>query len=164
MARQPGLLQTPEYARMVIRAADPNRDPREVERLVQARIDRQKCLTSDDSPLLWAVINEGVLRRVVGERGVMRQQFEHLLAMSRKPDITVQVLPFEVGAHPAMGYSFVHLRLSDPPDAAIVYLEDLISADYVEHPAHVANYYETFGLLTQVALSPEKSLTVIEQA
>lgn len=160
----PGLLQTPDYARMVIRAADPYRDPREVERLVQARIDRQKRLASDDAPLLWAVVNEAVIRRVVGDREIMRRQLEHLVAMAHKPDITIQVLPFEVGAHPAMGYSFVHLRLSEPPDAAIVYLEDLISADYVERSAHVASYYETFGMLAQVALSPEKSLTVIDQA
>jgi transcriptional regulator with XRE-family HTH domain len=160
----PGLLQTADYARMVIRAADPYRDPREVERLVQARIDRQKRLTSDDPPLLWAVVSEAVIRRVVGDREIMHQQLDHLATMARKADITVQVLPFETGAHPSMGYSFVHLRLADPPDGEIVYLEDLISADYVDRPAHVASYYETFAMLTQVAMYPEKSVTMIEQA
>lgn len=160
----PGLLQTPDYARMVIRAADPYRDPREVERLVDARIDRQARLSSDAAPLLWAVVNEAVIRRTVGDAEVMYHQLEHLGMLTRDANITVQVLPFTAGAHPAMGYSFVHLRLSDPPDGELVYLEDLTSADYLERPAHIKSYYDAFGMLAQVALTPEKSVTMIEQA
>lgn len=160
----PGLLQTECYARMVIRAIDLNRDPREVDRFVDARIDRQKRLTGDDPPLLWAIVNEAAIRRLVGDREIMHQQLRHLGALARESSITVQVLPFSAGAHPAMGYSFVHLRLADPPDAELVYLEDLRSADYLDRPAPVKAYYDAFGMLAQVAASPEKSLTMIEQA
>lgn len=161
----PGLLQTPGYARLVTRAADPYRDPREVERLVDARIDRQQRLFSgEDTTLIWAILNEAVIRRVVGDMEVMQGQLLHLLSTAERPNVTIQVLPFAAGAHAAMGSSFVHLRLVDPPDAEIVYLEDLTSSDYLDRPAHVESYYNVFGMLAQAALDPDKSLIVIDRA
>ncbi len=160
----PGLLQTSGYARLVTRAADPYRDPRELERLVDARAERQQRLTSDNPPLLWAIVSEAVIRRVVGDVEVMQSQLLHLLTVAEHPHVTLQVLPFAAGAHAAMGSSFVHLRLSDPPDGELVYLEDLISADYVDRPAHVESYYNTFGMLAQAAADPDKSLTMIDRA
>lgn len=160
----PGLLQTQGYARLVTRAADPYRDPREVERLVEARLDRQQRLSGEDTPLIWAILNEAVIRRVVGDMEVMQGQLLHLLSVADRPNVTIQVLPFSAGAHPAMDATFVHLRLSDPPDAEIVYLEDLTSADYLDRPAHVESYYKVFGLLAQLALDPDKSLMMIDRA
>ncbi|MPZ65141.1 MAG: helix-turn-helix domain-containing protein [Pseudonocardiaceae bacterium] len=159
----PGLLQTAEYARVVTRAADPNRDPREVERLVSARAERQQRLSDDDPPLLWAIVSEAVIRRVVDGRDVMQRQLKHLVTVASRPNVTIQVLPFAAGAHAAMGSSFVYLRLADPPDAETVYLEDLTSSDYVNSPTHVAGYYEVFGMLAQTALDPDKSAALIEQ-
>jgi transcriptional regulator with XRE-family HTH domain len=162
----PGLLQTEAYAREVIRAADPNQDPREVERLVEARSDRQRRLTTEDAPLLWAIISEAVIRRVVDDHDVMHHQLDHLTtaAGDTYPNVTIQVLPFSAGAHAAMGSSFVHLRLADPPDAETVYLEDLTSADYVVRPSNVARYLAAFGMLTNAALTPQKSTLMIRQA
>ena len=162
----PGLLQTQAYAREVIRAADPNQNPREVERLVEARAERQRRLTAEDAPMLWAIISEAVIRRMVDDRELMYHQLQHLATMAGEshPNITVQVLPFSAGAHAAMGSSFVHLRLIEPPDAEIVYLEDLISADYLDRPAQVKFYYEAFGRLATAAMEPGKSNTLIKQA
>ncbi len=162
----PGLLQTRAYAREVFRTAVPNQDPREVERLVEARSDRQRRLTAEDAPLLWAIISEAVIRRVVDDHEVMHHQLDHLAtaAGDTYPNVTIQVLPFSAGAHAAMGSSFVHLRLTDPPDAETVYLEDLTSADYVVRPSNVARYLWAFGTLASAALSPEKSALMIKQA
>lgn len=161
----PGLLQTRDYARLVTRAADPYRDPREIERLVDARVDRQQRLLSDDAPpLLWAIVSEAVIRRIVGDSEVMQGQLLALLSLAERSNVTIQVLPFDAGAHAAMGSSFVHLRLADPPDAEVVYLEDITSADYLDRPAHVTTYYQVFGMLAQVAVSPEKSLLMLDRA
>ncbi|MDQ4102930.1 MAG: DUF5753 domain-containing protein [Actinomycetota bacterium] len=160
----PGLLQTEDYARVVTQAADPTRDPREVERLVAARVERQQRLRSGDGPLIWAILNEAVIRRQVGDKETIGRQLEHLAALNDDPDITIQVLPFSAGAHPAMGSSFVHLRLADPPDAEIIYLEEMSSADYLGSPAKIAGYLTAFGALAQAALSAAKSSVLIKNA
>ncbi len=160
----PGLLQTEAYARVVTQAADPARDPRQVERLVAARAERQQRLRSGDAPLLWAVLNEGVIRRRVGDREIMGRQLEHLAGLAEDPNVTIQVLPFSAGAHPAMGSSFVHLRLTDPPDAEVIYLEDMASADYLDRPAQVSAYLSAFGMLASAALDPAASSLLMKEA
>ncbi len=160
----PGLLQTEDYARVVTQAADPTRDPREVERLVAARIERQERLRSAGGPLIWAILNEAVIRRQVGDKETIGRQLEHLANLNTDPNITIQVLPFSAGAHPAMGSSFVHLRLADPPDGEIIYLEDMASADYLSNPAKIASYLTAFGMLAQTALDPAKSSILIKSA
>ena len=160
----PGLLQTEAYARVVTQAADPARDPREVERLVATRIERQQRLHSEGAPLIWAILNEAVIRRRVGDKEIIGRQLEHLAALNTDPNITIQVLPFSAGAHPAMGSSFVHLRLADPPDGEMIYLEDMASADYVDNPAKIAAYLVAFGSLVLAALDPATSTTLIKNA
>ncbi|HWR49358.1 MAG TPA: helix-turn-helix transcriptional regulator [Pseudonocardiaceae bacterium] len=160
----PGLLQTEDYARVVTQAADPTRDPREVERMVAARTERQQRLHSPGAPLIWAILNEAVIRRQVGDKEIIGRQLEHLAALGADPNITIQVLPFTAGAHPAMGSSFVHLRLADPPDAEIIYLEDMASSDYLPHPAQIASYLTAFGTLAHTALDPAASTIMIKNA
>lgn len=160
----PGLLQTEAYARVVTQSANPARDPREVERLVAARVERQQRLRSVDAPLLWAVLNEAVIRRQVGDREIMGRQLEYLVELADDPNITIQVLPFGAGAHAAMGSSFVHLRLADPPDAEMIYLEDMASADYLDRPHQIASYYTAFGMLAAAALDPVPSTVLIKDA
>jgi transcriptional regulator with XRE-family HTH domain len=161
----PGLLQTEDYARVVTQAADPTRDPREVERLVAARIERQERLRSAGGPLIWAILNEAVIRREVGGKEIIGRQLEHLANLNNTdPNITIQVMPFSAGAHPAMGSSFVHLRLVDPPDSETIYLEDMASADYLSNPAKIASYLTAFGMLAQTALDPAKSSILIKSA
>jgi transcriptional regulator with XRE-family HTH domain len=160
----PGLLQTEAYARVITQAVNPARDPREVERIVAARLDRQKRLRSEDAPLLWAILNEAVIRRVVGGREIMGRQLEYLASLAEDPNITIQVLPFSAGAHPAMGSSFVHLRLADPPDAEMIYLENMASADYHDRPPQVAAYFTAFGMLAAAALNPTESSALLKDA
>lgn len=160
----PGLLQTEAYARVVTQATDPARDPREVERVVAARIERQKRLHAEHPPLYWAILNEAVIRRQVGGPEIFGEQMRHLLERAAEPDITVQVLPFSSGAHQSMGSSFVHLRMADPPDAELIYLEDLISSDYLDRESHVSTYMAAFGMLARAALDPAASARLIEDA
>ncbi len=158
----PGLLQTEAYARVVTQAADPTRDPREVERLVAARIARQQRLRAADAPLIWAILNEAVIRRQVGDKEIIGRQLEYLAALNGDSNITIQVLPFFAGAHPAMGSSFVHLRLADPPDGEMIYLEDMASADYLGSPTKVAGYLAAFGSLALAALDSAASTVLIK--
>lgn len=160
----PGLLQTAAYARVVIQAANPARDPREVERMVAGRIDRQQRLRSEDAPLLWAILNEAVIRRRVGGREIMGRQLEYLAGLVDDPNITIQILPFRTGAHPAMGSSFVHLRLTEPPDAEMIYLENLASADYHDRQHQVSEYFTAFGMLAAAALDPIESSVLLKDA
>lgn len=160
----PGLLQTEVYARVVIQAFNPARDPREVERMVAARMERQQRLRSKDAPLLWAILNEAVVRRMVGGREVMGRQVEHLAILAEDPNITIQVLPFSAGAHPAMGSNFVHLRLTEPADAEMIYLEDMTSADYLDRPHQVNAYFTAFGMLAAAALDPIQSSVLLKNA
>lgn len=160
----PGLLQTAAYASVVIQAANPARDPREVERMVAARAERQERLRSEDAPLLWAILNEAVIRRIVGGREIMGGQLDYLANLAEDPNITIQVLPFSAGAHPAMGSSFVHLRLADPPDAEMIYLENMASADYHDRPPQVAAYFTAFGMLAAAALNPIESSALLKDA
>ncbi|MGH3826404.1 MAG: DUF5753 domain-containing protein [Pseudonocardiaceae bacterium] len=160
----PGLLQTEDYARVVTQVADPTRDPRQVDRLVASRIERQERLGAPGAPLIWAILNEAVIRRQVGDRETLGRQLLHLVELGNDPNITIQVLPFSVGAHPAMGSSFVHLRLGDPPDGEIIYLEDMASSDYAGRPALIASYLTAFGMLAQQALNPAQSSLLIKSA
>lgn len=159
----PGLLQTEVYTRAVTRAADPTRSPAEVERLVATRSERQARLVEANAPQLWLVLNEAVIRRQVGGPAVMAEQLGRLLELGRLPSVSLQVLPFSAGAHAAMGTSFIILRLAEPPDAQVVYLEDLWSADYVDRPAQVAAYNSVFDRVSTAALETGKTVSLIEQ-
>ena len=137
----PGLLQTQEYARAVIRLGNLPSDD-EVERRTKARISRQEILHRDDPPKVWAVLDEGALRRVIGGPQVMREQLLHLIEMCDHPAVTLQILPFSAGAHRAMGGPFTILRYTEPDLRAVVYIEQLTSALYLDKPTEVDAYLE----------------------
>lgn len=136
----PGLLQAPAYAEAVVRLGHPNASPEEVERRVRLRMDRQEVLVRPDPPLLWAVIDEAVLRRLVGGPKVMRAQIEHLLDMIALPRVTLQIIPFSAGGHAAGGGPFSILRFAGVGLPDVVYLEQLTSAVYLEKPEDVDRY------------------------
>ncbi|MGH3833517.1 MAG: Scr1 family TA system antitoxin-like transcriptional regulator [Pseudonocardiaceae bacterium] len=98
------------------------------------------------------------------DRETIGRQLLHLVELGNDPNITIQVLPFSAGAHPAMGSSFVHLRLGDPPDGETIYLEDMASSDYVGRPTLIASYLTAFGMLAQQALNPAQSSLLIKSA
>jgi transcriptional regulator with XRE-family HTH domain len=160
----PALLQTEDYARTVIAAGTVGGDHDGVERNVALLMARQPPLTSDDPPRLWAVLDEAALRRTVGGAGLMRLQLDHLLDLSRLPNVAIQVIPFGAGAHPAMGRPFVILAFPERADPDVVYLEDLTSALYVEDVDEVDRYNMFFNHLRATALSFEDSAALIMSA
>jgi transcriptional regulator with XRE-family HTH domain len=157
----PGLLQTEEYARAVIRAGMMNSPSEDVERKVALRMARQPAMTRDDPPKIWAVLDEAALRRRVGGAGLMRLELEHLLAQAALPNVAIQVIPFAGGAHPAMGRPFIILVFPERVDTDVVYLEDLTSALYVEDLAEVDRYNVFFNHLRATALSFDDSAALI---
>ncbi|SDZ29839.1 Helix-turn-helix domain-containing protein [Asanoa ishikariensis] len=150
----PGLLQTAEYARGVVVSGLPETAPAEVDRRVKLRLERQRILDRVPPATYWVVMDEAALRRPVGGRAVMQGQLKHLLELSERPNITLQVMPLRRGTHTADGGSFSMLRFADPDIPDIVYVEQLVSALYMDKPEHVERYRQAMERLTVAALSP----------
>ncbi|MER7460814.1 helix-turn-helix transcriptional regulator [Micromonospora sp. NPDC126480] len=150
----PGLLQTEAYAREVFRRTAGEEG---IERKVAARLRRQEVLHRDDPVELSVVLNESVLHRPVGGRAVMADQLAHIAKVAQLPNVTVQVLPFSAGGHPAMGAPYVILTFADAADAAVVYLENLTTGLALEEAGHVAGYSLVHEELRRLALGPEAS-------
>lgn len=153
----PGLLQTPAYTRAVTRAANPSRSDEAIDLNVQFRMARQEILESSAPPKLHFVVNEAALLRPVGGRVAMAEQVEHLGDMADQPNITLQVLTIDAGAHAAMTGAFAMLRFPDDLEMNVVYLEHERGAGYLERPADLDRYGEIFRELTGTALSPDES-------
>jgi transcriptional regulator with XRE-family HTH domain len=135
-----GLLQTEDYARAVILIANAHAPADEIERRVSVRMKRQQLLTQPGAPELWTVLDEAVLRRPPGGPELMRAQLEHLLLMTELPNVTLQIVPFDVGPHAAAGGPFTILRFPEPDLPDLVYLEQLNSAVYLDDPDDVIDY------------------------
>ncbi len=153
----PGLLQTREYATAVIRA-EQGLTPQVVARRVEARMTRQKILTREQSPTLWAIIDEAALHRQVGGPKVMRAQIEHLIDAAAWPNVTIQVIPFSAGAHAAINGPFVILDFPGEGDAPMVYLEGGTKSLFVEDPDDVQSYNLLFEQAVKSALAPEETV------
>ena len=157
----PGLLQTPDYARAVLREMFPRHGVEQIERLVDLRMERQRRL-EDDPPLeLWAILDEAVVRRPVGGRQVMRDQLERLLDMALRPGITVQVLPFDCGAHAGHGGPFSILEFPNRTDSEVAYVESVAGNLYLEKDREVRLRVDAFDRLRAAALAPTASVDVI---
>src|SRR6266496_4358499 len=135
----PGLLQTEDYVRAVIGGAL-EESPEEAERRVALRVARQTLLTRPGAPGLWAVVDEAALRRPVGGPKVMRAQLEWLIDATKLPNVTLQILPFGAGAHPAMVGAFSILRFAEVDLPDVVYLEHLAGAMYLDRHDDVHQY------------------------
>ncbi|AIV35901.1 helix-turn-helix domain-containing protein [Streptomyces sp. R1] len=158
-----GLLQTRPYAEALIQGALPETSVADVEKRVQVRIRRQERITAEHNPLrLWVVLDEASLRRVVGSRQVMREQLEHVAEMSQLPHITVQVLPFDVGAHPGINGQYSILEFADTADSSVVYIEGVTSDLYLEKAPDVQKYTVMYEHLRAQALNVEQSRQRIE--
>ena len=156
----PGLLQTDDYMRAVIHDASLE-SSEEVGRRVRLRMARQTLLTREHPPRLWAVVDEAALRRPVGGPGVMRGQLERLLDAAKLPNVTLQILPFDTGAHPAMVGSFSILRFPDRELPDVVYLEQLTNAVYLDKRAEVERYLDVMELLCVDSQPPAKTVDVL---
>lgn len=159
----PGLLQTADYYRAFNEASPPVGNNDEIERMIAVRKRRQERLTGDDSLTLWAVLNEAVIRRVVGGADTMRAQLEHVAELAKLPGVSVQVLPYRAGAHPAMDGSFNVLGFPEARDPDVVYLESQTGSLYLEETPHVERYTLMFDHLIAKALDPDESRRLIAQ-
>jgi transcriptional regulator with XRE-family HTH domain len=157
----PGLLQTEAYANAVVDLGEAFR-PDEVSKRVELRMHRQQLLYVPKPPDYWAVIDEAVLRRNLGGRQVMREQLDHMLEASKRPNITVQVVPFDRSDVAAVGGPFTLLRFAEPDLPDIVYLEQLNSALYLNKNVDVMNYLQIMNRLAAGALTPQRSTALIE--
>ena len=156
-----GLLQTEDYARAVILIANARAPAAEIDRRVSVRMKRQQLLTQPDAPELWTVLDEAVLRRPPGGPGVLRAQLEHLLEMTALPNLTLQIIPFDVGPHAAAGGPFTILRFPEPDLPDLVYLEQLDSATYLDGPDQVAQYLSVMNEICVQALSKSASKAML---
>ncbi|MER6068921.1 helix-turn-helix transcriptional regulator [Streptomyces sp. NPDC001093] len=153
-----GLLQTRAYAEALVQGALPETSTAEIEKRVQVRMRRQERITAENNPLrLWVVLDEAALKRVVGSRLVMREQLDHLIEMSQLPHVTVQVLPFEVGAHPGLNGQYAILEFADAADSSVVYLEGVTSDLYLEKAQDVQKYAVMYEHLRAQSLNVEQS-------
>jgi transcriptional regulator with XRE-family HTH domain len=159
----PGLLQTRQYAEAIIQGALPETSVTDIEKRVQVRLRRQDRIAAERDPLrLWVVLDEAALRRVVGSRQVMREQLEHVAEVSQQPHITVQVLPFEVGAHPGINGQYAILEFADAADSSVVYIEGVTSDLYLEKAHDVQKYTVMYEHLRAQALNVDQSRRLIE--
>jgi transcriptional regulator with XRE-family HTH domain len=157
----PGLLQTDDYMRAVVQGAHLEDSNEEVGRRVRLRMARQIVLTREQPPRLWAVVDEAALRRPVGGREVMRGQLERLIEATKLPNVTLQVLPFDAGAHPAMVGSFGILRFPEQELPDVVYLEHLTSANYLNKPEEVDQYLHVMESICVRAAAPDRTAELL---
>lgn len=159
----PGLLQTEQYAAEVLRQSSYTQLPDEAARAAELRRARQVRLVGPDPIHLDAVINEGALRRVVGDRKVMCGQLTRLLETVELPNVALRVLPFAAGAHPGVDGSFTVLEFSDPSNPRIVYLDRMTDSEYLDSLRDVAAYRHAHERLRASALSVNDSHQMISR-
>ncbi|MFZ3498541.1 helix-turn-helix domain-containing protein [Streptomyces sp. 5.8] len=156
----PGLLQKETYARAIFRAYQPTATESAIDALVEARLARAALLAEPTTPLLWCVLDEAVVRRVIGSRSVMAEALRHLADLIRSHRIILQVLPFSAGAHATMDGPLKLMSFDDAPPLA--YLAGHTTGLLLDDPATVARHFLTYDLLTASALAPRESLALIE--
>jgi transcriptional regulator with XRE-family HTH domain len=159
----PGLLQTADYARALHEAVMPAIEADVIEQRVESRLRRQELLRQSDPPKLWAVIDEAVLHRVVGGREIMREQLIQLADSSRRSNVIVQVLPYELGAHAALESNFNILEFTDNEPPGFIYVEGLVGFVYLEKSQDLDRYRQVFEVLCTTALSPKDSRNLIRK-
>jgi transcriptional regulator with XRE-family HTH domain len=153
----PGLLQTEDYARAVMSGVFPQANGDDLETRVTARMERQALLTRENPLQLWAVMDEAAIRRLVGDRTIMKGQLSRLRELAALPNVTLQVIPYDAGAHPGMLGSFVIMEFPDPADQSLVYLDSMAGDRFLEDLAEIRRYTLMFGHLRAAALRPDAS-------
>jgi transcriptional regulator with XRE-family HTH domain len=150
----PGLMQTEDYVRAIANRGWFPLASQSAERQVTVRMRRQALLTRPDAPKLWAVIDESVLHRPIGGRQVMLAQIKHLLELTQRPNITLQVVPYQLSGYAAEG-SFSMLRFAEPELPDVVYIEHLSGALYLDKRSDTELYGRVFDRLTVDAQTPD---------
>jgi hypothetical protein len=158
----PGLLQTEEYVRAVVSHGQPAHLDDQSERRVQLRLQRQKVLLRQGAPRFWAVVDESVLHRPIGGPAALRRQLDHLLEMTKQPNITLQVVPYAMSGYSAEG-PFSMLRFAEPSLPDVVYIEHLSGALYLDRPHEIEVYGRVIDRLAVDAETPDRSRQLISK-
>jgi hypothetical protein len=159
----PGLLQTEDYARAVIRLGHRDASTVEIDRRVELRMKRQAILHRPDAPKLWAVIDEAALRRPYGGAATMRSQIKRLIDLAELPNVTIELMPFSTGGHAAAGGPITILRFAEDEIPDLVYLEQLTSAVYASRAADLDNYWHIMNRLVIQAEPPNATTTILHK-
>jgi transcriptional regulator with XRE-family HTH domain len=159
-----GLFQTPDYARAILREVQVKDSDDQIERLVDLRIKRQDSLERETPLDVWLILDESVVRRTIGGPDVMRGQLARLVEASRKPNVTLQVLPFSSGSHAGLRGSFSILEFPERADSDVAYVESVAGIIYLEKEREVKHCAEAFDRLRAAALSPGQSTELIVDA
>jgi transcriptional regulator with XRE-family HTH domain len=158
----PGLLQSEAYAIAMIRAARLGDTDQKIEQRVRVRMGRQSLLTQDDPIDLRVVLDEAVVSRPVGGDEVMRDQLMQLIEAARLPNVTLQILPFDAGAHAGMDGTFAILEFEEDEDADVVFAENATGGLFLEKAEELRKYVSIFDTIQATALPPEESTEMIE--
>jgi len=158
----PWMFQTREYARAVIRGILPRIADHVLDERVTARITRQELITKESPPHFWSLVDESALRRRVGSNDIMRDQLKRMVELAAIPNITMQVVPFSLGAHPGLDNTFELLEFQSA-QSPVVYIDNMAGALYVERAADVDRFKEALMHLRAGALDPESSISLIER-
>jgi transcriptional regulator with XRE-family HTH domain len=161
LAGIPGLLQTAGYARAMLHGALPDASEEQVEEQVSARLQRQEILERRDPPMLWAIMDEGTLRRLVGTTKIMREQLDHLIEAAGSPKVKVLVVPASAGPHVGLSGAFAIAEFREGPD--VVYLDTAAQGQIADHPDIVRACGQVFDTLRAEALPPRASLDLIAE-
>ena len=156
----PGRLQTEAYARAVLTGGVLGSN---VEDHVATRMERATAQRETSAPRLWVVMRESVLQSHVGGSAVMREQLEYLIEMAARPEVTIQVIPATLGAHPSMGASFTLLKFDIAPAFGVIYEESIGGALYRDDPNSVTPYETAYRHLSACALGETASVSLIKQ-
>jgi transcriptional regulator with XRE-family HTH domain len=155
----PGLLQTEEYTRALFDAYQV--EAHVADKLVDSRNERRELFERPEPPQAFFILDESVVRRLVGGSRVMANQLEHLVAMSRQPSVSIQVLQFSAGAHPALAGPFIHLEFQEN-DPDVIFVENTLN-DWLwrDDPEITAKYREQFWMLEDMATPPDTFANVV---
>jgi len=157
----PGLFQVPDYVRAVHEGAVHPLSSQVIDQRIEERIERQKILTSASPPSVHAILDEAVLHRQIGGPAVMARQLDRTIELAAKlPNVTVQVLPFRLGAHPGLDSTFIVLGMV-PPVPSVVYVEGLVGSIYLERDQDVSRYQQIFERLSDISLDQDASIDLL---
>jgi transcriptional regulator with XRE-family HTH domain len=159
-----GLLQTEAYARALLSAGNPHAPAEATERRIALRMRRQELLGRETPPRVWVVMDETVLRWPVGGPDVMRDQIGHLVELNRLPQVTLQIMPFTNGPHPAMragSFQLFRFRARELPD--VVYLNGLVGAVYLDKGDDVVVYREALDRAGAQATPTTRTEAVLDR-
>ncbi|MFF4960620.1 helix-turn-helix domain-containing protein [Streptomyces sp. NPDC001222] len=152
-----GLLQTEAYAHAVVARGMKGASAADIDRRVALRLERQKYLVSENAPQFHVILDEAALRRPYGDREVMRGQLQHLIDVSERPNVRLQVMPFSLGGHAGESGAFTILSFPESDLSDVVYLEQLTSALYLDKREDVLQYETAMKQLQQDSPGPDES-------